>query len=68
MSFNQEQENKKTLSKTLIETAIFMAFSKEKNEKRKLEEIPPEHLNHVLSEFIITVKKRRRRIRAFKPH
>lgn len=35
-----------------------MAFLKERNEKRKLEEIPPEHLNHILSEFIITVKRK----------
>ena len=33
-----------------------MAFLKEKNEERKLEEIPPEQLNDFLSEFIITVK------------
>ena len=35
-----------------------MAFLKERNEKRKLEEIPPEHLNHILREFIITVKRK----------
>ena len=38
--------------------AIFMAFLKERYEKRKLEEIPPEHLSHILSEFIITVKSK----------
>ena len=56
--FIQEQENKNTLSKTRRDIAIFMAFLKERNEKRKLEEIPPEHLNHILSEFIITVKRK----------
>ena len=56
--FIREQENKKTLSKTRGDIAIFMAFLKERNEKRKLEEIPPEHLNHILSEFIITVKRK----------
>ena len=56
--FIQEQENKNTLSKTRRDIAIFMAFLKERNEKRKLEEIPPEHLNHILREFIITVKRK----------
>ena len=56
--FIQEQENKNTLSKTRRDIAIFMAFLKERNEKRKLEEIPPEQLNHILSEFIITVKRK----------
>ena len=53
--FIQEQENKNTLSKTRRDIAIFMAFLKERNEKRKLEEIPPEH---ILSEFIITFKRK----------
>ena len=57
--FIQEQEDKKTPSKTRRDIAILMAFLKEKNEVRKLEEIPPEQLNDFLSEFVITVKEKR---------
>ena len=57
--FIQEQEDKKTPSKTRRDIAILIAFFKEKNEARKLEEIPPEQLNDFLSEFVITVKKKR---------
>ena len=37
-----------------------MAFLKEKNEERKLDDIPSEQLNDFLGEFIITVKRKDR--------
>ena len=51
--FIQEQENKNTLSKTRRDIAIFMAFLKERNEKRKLEEYPPtkHHMPQILYSF-----------------
>ena len=58
IKFIQGQENKNTLSKTPRDSAILMAFLKEKNEERKLEKTPPEWLNDFLSEFIITVKRK----------
>lgn len=59
--FIYEQQNKNTLSKTRRDiAAILMAFLKEKIEERKLEEIPPERLNDLLGECIITIHVKRK--------
>ena len=43
---------------TRVTRSTLTAFLLEKNEQRKIEEIQPEELNHFVSEFIVTVKRK----------
>ena len=59
--------NKKTRArqkKTQRNVKLFQLFSVSKNEERNIEDIPTEELNEYVSDFIISVKTRRQRLRA----
>ncbi|KAK3753060.1 hypothetical protein QZH41_005506 [Actinostola sp. cb2023] len=53
-----EQENENTKKKTKQNVTLLEEFLVLKEERRKIEEIPPQELNVYLSEFIITVRKK----------
>ena len=57
--FIEEQKNKQTLSETRRDVGLLSEFLKSKQENRKIEELQPQELNDFLSEFIVTVKRKR---------
>ena len=58
--FIEEQKNKQTLSKKRRDVnGLLSEFLKSKQENRKIEELQPQELNDFLSEFIVTVKRKR---------
>lgn len=54
--FIDDQENENTKKKTKQNVGLLEEFLGFKEERRKIEEIPPQELNVYLSEFIITVR------------
>ena len=64
--FIDGQENEKTKKKTKHDVAMFHEFLVLKGETRQMDELAPQELNKFLSEFFVTVakKRRQRRIRA----
>ena len=53
--FLHGEENKNTASKTKREVALIDDFLKTKKENRKVEQIPPQELDDLLSMFILSV-------------
>jgi len=54
--FIDDQENENTKKKTKQNIALLEEFLRFKEERRKIEEIPPQELNVYLGEFIIAVR------------
>ena len=56
--FILEHENKKTRQKTFRDVQLLQGFLALKNEERKIEQIPAVELNGLISQFIISVRRK----------
>ena len=56
--FILEHENKKTRQKTFRDVQLLQSFLALKNEERKIEQIPAVELNGLISQFIISVRRK----------
>ena len=54
--FIADQKNKNILSKTRRDVSLLTEFLNSKNDRRRIEEIPPKELNEYISEFIVEEK------------
>ena len=56
--FILEHENKKTRQKTFRDVQLLRSFLALKNNERKIEQIPAVELNELISQFIISVRRK----------
>ena len=52
------EENENTKKKTKQDMAIFVAYLHSQNERREVQEIPPDTLDSYISKFLLSVRKR----------
>ncbi|OCT72690.1 uncharacterized protein KIAA1958 isoform X1 [Xenopus laevis] len=56
--FIQEQKNKNTMRKTKSDISTLLSFTQQVKENRKIEDIPHEELDLLLSKFILALKRK----------
>ncbi|XP_017950756.2 uncharacterized protein LOC100145450 isoform X4 [Xenopus tropicalis] len=57
-NFIQEQKNKNTMRKTKSDISTLLSFTQQVKENRKIEDIPHEELDLLLSKFILALKRK----------